>query len=108
MTQRTIKVRVYDTNAKKFVNPNEALYINPDTGEIEKTRSGLIVMQFTGRLDKNGKEIYQNDIIKACGNIFLVKWDRQAAAFRYVDSGGNSESPLNYDDVEVSGNVYKN
>jgi hypothetical protein len=66
------------------------------------------LMQFTGLKDKNGKDIYHHDIIDTESGRFTVVWDADAAAFRYHDTQGNSESPLNYDHLEVIGNVYEN
>lgn len=67
--------------------------------------------RYTGLNDKNGKKIWENDIIR-CGRNVIVTWDEHFASWCLTRKGwlykhffGESQNP---EDCEVVGNIFDN
>jgi uncharacterized phage protein (TIGR01671 family) len=121
---REIKFRAWDNQAKIMLTmPFEGYYGLSIFFSI--CSDYYNVMQFTGLKDKNGKEIYEGDIVKRIA--ILYDWDKPDGEERYereevsfieyrgqgfwVNSesfGWEGEGLWEWDEIEVIGNIYEN
>lgn len=137
---RTIKFRAWDRIEEKMVESFGLWHLINNYGseyadsrsEIEKfnyetqfddREECLIIMQFTGLLDKNGKEIYEGDILESIFENKIGKFGRRSevewsSSYRgggdYDDEtiiGGwiiNTDFSHPLESFEVIGNIYEN
>ena len=111
MKQREIKFRAWDGSKMQY----DFGYINVTSGNAvtwsEDEYKNWIVMQFTGLKDKNGKEIYEDDIIKYSDKTYakndIIKYK---VIYRQGIFMIGNEQPLCYGNksIEIIGNIYEN
>lgn len=102
---RVIKFRVWNKDCEEMIFLRELLLINKLNKVLMTEDSTYIIMQFTGLNDKNGKEIYEGDIINGRYGTLKVSWDKFDAGFfpfhMTINATDGSE-------CEVIGNIYEN
>lgn len=105
MTQRIIKFRAWD--GSRMINDWLVVRQDPTGKAVQNAYSHAIeVMQFTGLLDKNGKEIYEGDLLSYMGNEPQEVIFHKGTFCHKVSDGlyhifGES-------DWEIIGNIYEN
>ena len=121
---REIKFRAWDDVEEQMVYVNYLSWKYPSGLEVNGKNVCLpeTLMQYIGLKDKNGKEIYEGDIligsevydVREDGtpeiDIYFVEWDDYNASFICRLSGetvGDNFECIDYSDLEVAGNIYE-
>jgi uncharacterized phage protein (TIGR01671 family) len=103
MKQRKIKFRAWHLD-------DGMLYFDFDSFQKDYHDQYGNIMQFTGLTDKNGKEIYEGDILKGSyTNPLLVVYDNGAFCFENnLQSGSDRLHQMRTERLRIIGNIYEN
>lgn len=122
---REIKFRVWDKPSKKILYPQE-VWIRDNGFDSITRKEGIcfsktnnlngILMQYTSLKDKNGKEIYEGDIVRwvdkyrmyETEGISEIVWRDTGFDIKDSRMGYEGELLIDWDDLEVIGNIYEN
>ncbi len=109
---REIKFRSWLSEFNKMVYDHIGwINRNAATGDAVYKKDLILqnLMQFTGLLDKNGKEIYEGDIVKDDMNTLSEVFFRDGSFMTYLEKnkGGYLEMSQNGFSFEVVGNIYE-
>lgn len=116
------KYRAYDGGSlNRMYQPDEVMVGNGDIWIIDEdsvagewiVNNDIHLMQSTGLVDKNGKEIFEGDIVKMSKDVYseptyyeVVR--HYGGAYRLESKQHGCELWLRHTDCEVVGNVYEN
>lgn len=121
---REIKFRAWDNTHKMMVtnsfndhqlsvpmnNQNWRIDMYSSGGEWCDEYTDIVLMQYTGKCDKNGEEIYEGDILEDDGEWYTVVWDDQNASFECIEHkhGNNISLGELANNSFIQGNIYAN
>lgn len=117
---RAIKFRVWDKLEKRFIYPDKGYqghYTLDLNGRFQNLQNGsggdeYVVQQWTGELDKNGKEMYEGDLVCVTSEEY---WNENyTAEIIFMDAGFHTKindqdirGMWGGEDIEVVGNIFE-
>lgn len=114
MNQRILKFRAWDFENKTMYD-HHITEISLSKWLADENFNFILLMQYTGLKDKNGKEIYEGDVCEQVGGLFHVIWWKAGFSLEPVkDKTGfgyahhfklGSETMKK---TEIIGNIYEN
>jgi hypothetical protein len=117
---RQIRFRAWHENMKQYFlnlfidfSGNIGVWNNEESEIDFSLYPFLVLEQFTGLLDKNGKEIYEGDILKSDTYkvVWVIFWNDTSARLEVKDANGLLPAELCYINLQIHyviGNIHEN
>ena len=120
---REIKFRAWDKDANKMYVVGRLEWLHEEISEVQRdksrgwtndTISNYIIMQYIGLKDKNGKEIYEGDIVDIDCSKEYQRDVKGIIKFSYGSFNVVDEKEIHYsfgeipDEIFIIGNIHEN
>ncbi|HFU4454414.1 TPA: YopX family protein [Streptococcus suis] len=113
------KFRAYNPATNDWYKPEEVfvsdgnIYLDDDDFDELTQNNDVILMQSTGLFDKNGKEVFEGDVVKLRYTIssdyeFFKVTRLRGGSWRIDNRRRGCELWLRNEDCEIIGNIYEN
>lgn len=116
--QREIRFRAWDAKRSEMFIPYELTFtkrgLHARGGQYAGTKEDFILMQFTGLKDKNGKEIYEGDLLREKNDPDVARVIYQDGAYWFCYDKKNlftydwAKDNDAWGNLIVVGNIYEN
>ena len=112
---RLIKFRVWDKEYKEW--KPYCPYDLENGIDFESEDKFHVFQQFTGLLDRHGKEIYEGDVLKSCkamingSDTSIVEYENEFGGFNPFTCKQNGEYYMgewDSENIEIIGNIFEN
>ena len=105
--------RMYSPEEVMVCDSNIWVFDEDSEGNEWIVNNDLSLMQSTGLTDKNGKEIFEGDVVKMAKNVYSEPTYYEVArhrggAYRLESKRYGCELWLRHADCEIAGNIYEN
>ena len=106
------KFRAWLKNDKKMIDVRvidwNNMIVDSFSPYIEIPLEKVIIMQSTGLFDKNGKEIFEGDVVKCSGLLGIIKSFKAMWICSFVKYSNYQKVGFVAKEIEVVGNIHEN
>ena len=110
---REIKFKAWDEEFKRWLDLSIGYFSFSKDGSLLRNgdirlSSQIKILQYTGLQDKNGKDIYEGDVLNVNDSVVVFDNGRFVPAYDFGNQETWADDYKWNEDVEVIGNIYEN